>query len=285
MNYKHIRGVVLDMDGVLWRGMQPLPGLPELFAWLAESQTPYALATNNSSKTQADYIRKLATMGIDGVPEERIITSGTATAAYLSSRYIPGTRVHLLGMAGLAQILTEAGFDVVTGGDADDTDDEPIEVVVAGVDFELTYAKLRRAALLIRAGAEFIGTNPDRTFPSPEGLVPGAGSLIAALEAATDRRAIIMGKPASPMFQTALDVLDVPPAQALMIGDRRDTDILGAQEVGMQTALVFTGVTTPDDLTGGEVWPDVAYEGLPDLLKAWAGDAWYRERVKAARGR
>jgi 4-nitrophenyl phosphatase len=278
MDFKHIRGVVMDMDGVLWRGEEPLPGLAEMFVWLAETGMPYVLASNNSGKTRADYIAKLARMGVDDVPESSIVTSGTATAAYLQSRYRPGTRVHVLGMDGLRQTLDEAGYDVYN-----QSNDEPVEVVVVGVDFALTYDKLKQAALYIRSGADFVGTNPDRTFPLPEGLVPGTGSLIAALQAATDRQPVIIGKPGRPMFQAALDVLDSPAAQTVMIGDRLDTDIQGAQEAGLKTILVFSGVTTADELAGAQMWPDVAYDGLPELLKAWAGDGWYRQQSKVRR--
>jgi 4-nitrophenyl phosphatase len=278
MDFRHIRGVVMDMDGVLWRGNEPLPGLAELFAWLAETRMPYVLASNNSGTTPADYVAKLARMGVDDVPESSIVTSGTATAAYLQARYRPGTRVHVLGMDGLRQTLDEAGYDVY-----DQSDDEPVEVVVVGIDFALTYDKLKQAALYIRSGAEFVGTNPDRTFPMPQGLVPGTGSLIAALEAATDRQPVVIGKPGRPMFQAALDVLDSPPAQTVMIGDRLDTDIMGAQEAGLRTILLFSGVTTADELARAEMWPDVAYDGLPELLKAWAGEEWYRQQSKARR--
>ncbi len=279
MKFSNIQGIVLDMDGVLWRGNNPLPGLPELFDWLDESATPYALATNNSGKTPDDYVQKLAGMGVYDVPTERIVTSGTATAAYLQTRYPAGTRVYVFGMDGLRQILDAAGFDVYG--------DEPPQAVIVGVNFDLNYDTLTQAALYIRNGADFIGTNPDKTFPSPLGLVPGAGSLIAALQAATDATPIIIGKPAAPMFYTALNITRTSAESTLMIGDRLNTDIIGGRDVGMQTALLFTGVTTPEDLTqpDNSIWPDVAYEGLPELLKAWAGDKWYLDKQKVKKGR
>ena len=281
MKFSSIDAIVLDMDGVLWRGGEPLAGMAELFVWLRESDTPFALATNNSSRTQADYVVKLGNMGVDWITEERIVTSATATAAYLQKDYPAGTRVHVFGMDGLRHTLTEAGFDT-----SDDLEGTP-EVVVAGIDFEMRYEKLKQAALHIRNGAVFIGTNPDKTFPAPEGLVPGAGSMIAALETATDQTATVIGKPAAPMFQTALEVTGSAPERTLMVGDRLNTDILGAQGLGMQTALVFTGVTTSENLSDPDntIWPDVAYEGLPELLKAWAGDKWYLDKLKLKRGR
>lgn len=281
MKYTNIRAVVMDMDGVLWRGGTALPGMQEMFAWLRESDLPFALATNNSTRTPAEYVAKLAGMGVQDIPESAIVTSGTATAAYLQRHYPAGTRVFVVGMEGLRRMLDAAGFDT-----SEDTDVTP-QVVVAGLDIHLTYDRIKQATLLIRGGAAFVGTNPDRTFPAPEGLVPGAGSLLAAIEAATDVVPQVIGKPGLPMFETALAEVGTPPENTLMIGDRLNTDILGAQQMGMPTALLFTGVTTPDDLsaTDNALWPDVAYEGLPALISAWAGDAWYREKLKAKRGR
>lgn len=281
MKYTQIRGVVMDMDGVLWRGNQPLPGMQEMFMWLAEEDIPFALATNNSSRTRANYIEKLATMDVHTVPEDAIVTSGTSTAAYLQDHYPAGTRLYVFGMDGLKTMLDEAGFDV------SDADDGTPAAVVAGIKFDLTYDDLKRAALYIRDGAAFIGTNPDLTFPSPSGLVPGAGSLIAAIQAATDVEPTIIGKPYAPMFETALAITGTAPEDTLMIGDRLNTDIQGAQALGMKTALVFTGVTEPDQMTrpDNDIWPDVAYEGLPDVLKAWAGAPWYLDKMKAKKGR
>lgn len=279
MRFSTIQAVVMDMDGVLWRGESPLPGLVEWFAWLRENRTPFALATNNSSTTPADYVAKLARLGVEDVPEAAVLTSSTATAAYLQGRYPAGTSVYVLGMNGVREALLAAGFDVVDEGAAE------AQVVVVGIDFDLTYNKLKRAALLVREGAELIGTNADRTFPRPEGLVPGAGSLLAAVEAATDCKATVIGKPAAPMFEAALKYLQAAPDDTLMVGDRLDTDIAGAQALGLRTVLVFTGVTTPADLGGGAVWPDAAFDDLPAVLRAWAGDAWWQAQVKAKRAR
>lgn len=278
MKISSIAGVISDMDGVLYRGELVLPGVAELFAWLRERGIPVVLATNNSSRTRAEYVSKLAQMGIAGIPEAAILTSAIATADYLRERYPAGTRVYVLGMLGIREALTEAGFDL-----ADDTSGEPVDVVVSGIDFQLTYDKLKRAALHIAAGADFIGTNGDVTFPSHDGIVPGAGSLLAALQAATGRAPTIIGKPYAPMFQAALHHLGLPAENVLMIGDRLDTDILGAQQLGIQTALVFTGIAQPDDQITQNIWADVAYEDLSALIRAWAGDEWYRALLKQKR--
>jgi 4-nitrophenyl phosphatase len=281
MKFSAIQGVIFDMDGVLWHDNTPLAGFDDLFAWLRESGIPYAFATNNSSKTPQAYVQKFADMGIPDVPSACIFTSAVATAQHLQSRYMAGTRLFVLGMAGIRTALDEAGFDL--------TEDEAQvpQAVVVGIDFHMTYARLKQATLHIRNGADFIATNADKTYPTPEGLAPGAGSIVAALEAATDQQAEVIGKPARPIFDLVLKYLDTPASNTLMVGDRLDTDIQGGRDAGMKTALLFTGATTPDHLMNprNDIWADVAYEGLPDLLKAWAGDVWWLARQKSKRGR
>jgi 4-nitrophenyl phosphatase len=259
MDSSTINGVILDMDGVLWLGDQPLPGMADLFRFFRSRGIRFVLATNNSSKSPADYIAKLARMGVHGIEEWQIVTSGTAAVSYLQTHYPEGTNIHVLGGDGLKVMIGKAGYVLA--------DDAP--VVVAGIDVALTYDKLKRAALLIRNGAHFIGTNADVTIPVPEGLAPGAGSILAALRAATDCEPIIMGKPNAPMFETALRNLNTDAAHALMIGDRLQTDTLGAQNVGLRAALVLTGVATADDLASSNIRPDAVYKGLPELIAAW----------------
>ena len=247
------------MDGVLWRGQQPLPGLQAFFDHLHKRGIAFALATNNSRKTPADYVHKLAEMGVSGIDARHIITSGTATASYLQQEYPAGTRLFVIGGDGLKQILVQAGFVLV---------EEAAQAVVCGIDFDLTYSKLQTAALQIRGGADFIGTNPDASFPSPAGLLPGAGSILALLAAATDSKPTIIGKPEPAMFDAALRRLGTAPAQTLMIGDRINTDISGAQALGISTALVMTGVESAQSLRASPIQPDFVFAGLPELLAA-----------------
>ncbi|MBI1257457.1 MAG: haloacid dehalogenase, partial [Chloroflexi bacterium] len=171
MNLSSINGVIMDMDGVLWRGDEMLPGMSQFIDFLRARGLPFALASNNSSKTPADYIVKLAGMGVSGVTEHQIVTSATATVDYLQTTYPVGSAVHVIGGDGLKSLVSGAGFVI----------SDEAAVVVVGIDFNLTYNKLRRAAGLIRKGADFIGTNADATFPMPDGLAPGAGSILAAL--------------------------------------------------------------------------------------------------------
>jgi 4-nitrophenyl phosphatase len=255
------QGVIIDMDGVLWRGETVLPGMPDLFAFLRETHIPFVLATNNSGRHPEQYIEKLAGMGVEDITEEQIVTAGTATADYLREQYPEGTRLYVIGHDGLRRVLREAGFVLA---------DSDVEAVVVGIDFEFNYALARHATLLIRQeGAAFIGTNPDVTFPSPDGLVPGAGSIIAMIEAAVEVEPTIIGKPAEGMFRVALERLGSDPSDTLMIGDRINTDIEGAQKQGIQTALLLTGVTTRDEAESHPQPPDAIYETLNDLLTGW----------------
>jgi 4-nitrophenyl phosphatase len=260
VKFEDIRGVICDMDGVLWRGGELLPGMEAFFQLMHDADMPYMLASNNSSRSPAQYVEKIGGMGVNTVREDNIVNSGLATANFLTKEYPIGADVHVVGGDGLRQVIAEAGFPLV---------DDNAEVVVVGLEFDVTYEHLRRATLQIRAGARFIGTNPDPSFPSPEGLIPGAGSIIAAIEVATDVQPEIIGKPYAPMFEYALEKMGTDPAHTLMIGDRISTDIAGAVELGIKTALVFTGVTTPDELVQSDIQPDVAYEDLDALLKAW----------------
>ena len=248
-----IKAVISDMDGVLWRGSQALPGMSEFFDLLFARGLDFALATNNSSRTRQDYVDKLASMGVSGIQRRHIVTSGTATVSFLKSQHPAGTPMYVVGGDGLKRMLTDAGFKLVEAG---------AEIVVCGVDFDLTYDKARTATLLIRAGARFIGTNPDTSFPAPEGLVPGAGSIIALIEAASGQAPAIIGKPERAMFDAALSQLGTRPEATLMIGDRIGTDIAGAQALGMKTALVMTGVETEDSLRASPVQPDRVFARL-----------------------
>ena len=260
MDFSTIHGVIMDMDGVLWRGDEILPGVAAFFDFLRARNLPFVLASNNSSKTPADYAAKLASMGVGGVGEHQVVTSGTATVDYLQTHYPAGVPVHILGGDGLKALVSGAGFVL----------SDEARIVVVGIDFNLTYNKLKRAAALIRNGADFIGTNGDATFPLADVLAPGAGSLLAALKTATDRQPLVIGKPNKPMFEAALHTLGTEPQNTLMIGDRLDTDIQGAQAAGLQAALVFTGVTNAAILAASDIQLEGIYDDLPALMAAWA---------------
>lgn len=259
MPLSDIKAVVSDMDGVLWKGDTPLEGMSDFFDFLRFHEIPLVLATNNAGKHPQDYLLKLASMGVHNVESWQIITSSTATADYLRSIYPEGTRLYVIGNAGLPQVLEEAGFVLA---------DENVAAVVAGIDSDFTYAKAKKATLLIRNdGAAFIGTNPDLTYPSPEGLIPGAGSIIGMIELATDVQPVLVGKPARAMFDVALQRLGTSPSETLMLGDRLNTDIEGGANAGLQTAFLLTGVSKREDI--GAIQPDYIFEDLPALMQTW----------------
>ena len=254
-----LQALVIDMDGVLWRGAAALPGLSEFFAFLRANKIPFTLATNNASKTQTQYAQRFAKLGIEISPAE-VMTSSLATAAYLKTQYPPGTKMYVVGQDGIKQALTNAGFTL---------SEEDAAVVVAGIDFELTYNKLKIAALQINKGARFIGTNPDLTFPVEGGFAPGAGSILAAISAATGKQPTVIGKPEPRLFEMALQKMKTNPAHTAMIGDRLETDILGAQRAGLRTILVLSGVTTPEALKTSDIQPDWVFSGIDELVEVW----------------
>jgi 4-nitrophenyl phosphatase len=256
----HFNAILLDMDGVLYRGDLPLPGVGDLLALCERRGIAYACVTNNSTLTPEDYQAKLAAMGI-AMPAARVITSSIATRRYLEHEFPRGTPGFYIGMRGLREALFGDGYFIY--------DEQHPQVVVSGLDMELTYQKLKIAALAIRAGARFVGTNPDLTLPTEEGLVPGAGSIQALLRAATDVAPLVIGKPEPTMLHAAIDILQADPQRTLVIGDRLDTDIAGAAAAGLASALVLTGVTTLADLELSALQPDVVYAGLPEMVAGW----------------
>jgi 4-nitrophenyl phosphatase len=264
MTFAGLDGVILDMDGVLWRGNEALPGAAAFLDWLRSRGIPFALASNNSSRTPRDFVRKCAQLGLGIIDERHIVNSGAVAVAYLLAHYPPGTPVYVLGGDGLKEMVVRAGFPL--------SDADKVPVVLVGIDFNLTYERLKRAAYLVRGGAAFVGTNADATFPMPDGQAPGAGSLLALLHTATGVAPRVMGKPEAPMYHAAMQVLGTQPASTLMIGDRLDTDIAGARRLGMPAALVLTGVTEDEEraipVLPGEQ-PTVTVPDLPALQVLW----------------
>jgi len=261
---RDIHGLLMDMDGVITRGQQALPGAPAFFDFLRARAIPFVLVTNNSSRTVQQIQETLAHMGI-AVAVDEILTSAQATALYLRERAPAGARVLPVGEEGLRAALREAGFTLV--------EQRPADYVVAGIDWHLTYDTLKRACLAIRDGAIFIGTNPDRTFPSEEGIVPGAGSILAALATCTGVEPVVIGKPALPIIELALQRLGVPAEHVAFVGDRLETDILAGQRAGLLTILVLTGVTRREDLAASDIAPDLVVENLVELQRAWELDS------------
>lgn len=254
-----LRHLIIDMDGVLYRGTERIPGTPEFLGFLRERGIGFVLATNNATLTPQQFVTKLAGMGVE-VGVDELLTSSQATASHLASIAPSGTRVFVVGMDGLRTALEEAGFELV--------EQEP-DYVVAGMDFTICYERLAQATLHIRAGAGFIGTNPDRTFPSERGIVPGAGALLALLEAATGVKPRVIGKPETDMMEQAMLRLGAAPETTAALGDRLETDILAGQRAGIRTLLVLSGVTDRPLLARSEIQPDLVFEDVADLRATW----------------
>ena len=254
-----IRAVVSDMDGVLWRGDKPMPGLIEFFAFLRERDIHFILATNNATRTARQYADKLAGHGVQ-VSEAEILPSCDVVSDYLVTIAKPGTRVFVVGEAALVESLRARGFVI--------SEDEA-EFVVAGLDRQVTYAKVACANRLIRNGAKFIGTNPDKTWPSETEITPGAGAVLAFIEAAAGVKPFIVAKPEPVMFQQALARLGARPEETMMIGDRLETDIEGGLRAGLKTILVLSGISTEADVEQTGIRPDWTFRDIGELTQVW----------------
>ena len=261
---KDIRNLIIDMDGVLWRGENAIAGMPEFFDTLRQLGIAFVLATNNASKSGDEFVAKLARMGAH-VALSEILTSPQATAAYLA-QHAPGARVFVIGEAGLARELEARGLQVLTGENSGATH------VVVGIDKTLTYAKLCEACLLIRAGAAFIGTNPDLTFPGERGIVPGNGAIIAALRVSTDVEPLIIGKPEPEMMVQSMARMGGNTSNTAVIGDRLDTDILGGQRAGLTSLLVLTGIATAAQAATDPIQPDYVFQDINAIAAALRAD-------------
>ncbi len=255
-----LRSVIIDMDGVLYRGSTLIPGAASFLGFLRERDISFLLLTNNSTLTAEQYAAKLARMGVQ-VEAECILTSAEATARYLAGKAPPGTEVFAIGEDGVETELTERGFVL--------RDDTEVAYVVVGFDRHLTYRKMATACLAIRAGAKFIGTNPDKTYPSELGQMPGNGAALAAIEAGTDMAPLVIGKPQPAIFDLALQKLGAEAETSAVVGDRLDTDILGGQQVGLASILVLSGVTSAQQLQDSSIVPDCVYEDVAALHHAW----------------
>lgn len=252
------------MDGVLWRGDTPMPGLNQFFDTLNAKEYGYALATNNASKTPQQYIEKYASFGVT-VSEEHILTSALATADFLSQEYPQGTKAYVSGGPGIHQAMQNKGFDILPREAA--KKGATAELVVVGLSFDTCYEDMSAAAIFINRGARFIGTNPDSSFPSEWGVLPGAGSLLALLETATGKTPLTIGKPEPHLFKAGLRRLNAQPENSAMIGDRLNTDIVGGTAVNLTTILVLSGITQPDELEHSPIQPDFIFQNITDLTK------------------
>jgi 4-nitrophenyl phosphatase len=266
--FTNIRALIIDMDGVLWHGNQAVAGLTDFFQTLRDKNLPFILATNNASHTPQQYVSKLAEMGVAIEPKE-IMTSALATAMYLTENMDPTqTRVFLVGEDGAIQALQEQGFTLTGLYEINGPTSKGADVVVCGKDHTLTWDKLATATLNIRAGAKFIGTNDDNTLPTELGLIHGNGAILAALQTATGVSPTIIGKPEPIMYQQAISRLGADLSETIAIGDKLETDILGAIRTGIRSLMVLGGVSTEADLKVSEYQPTWVMQDLRAVTEA-----------------
>ena len=260
-----IRLVAFDLDGVIWRGPQMLPGAPEALADVLRRWLDLRYVSNNSTAHRDVVSERLRGLGLPA-GSEHVLTSAFVAGWWLRERLPEGARVMVLGEDGLLRELREAGLDAYFVRDAT-VDSPPPAAVVAGMDRHFTYETLSSAQAAVRAGALFVATNRDATFPTPTGLVPGAGAVVAALATAAEKQPVVMGKPEPALAHALASLTGVPPEQTLFVGDRLETDIGMAQDTGMMSVLVLTGISSEADVEAARSQPDAPHPDyvLPDL--------------------
>ncbi len=261
-----IKNLVLDMDGVLWHGEIPMPGLAAFFESLRALDIGFVLATNNATRVAAQYTQKLAGFGVDIAPE-LILTSAEATAGHLQRDYPDGATLYAVGENGLREALRSHGFTLLPD-DGFVGPEARADAVVVGLSRRAGWEQLASAAYLIQRGARFVGTNADATFPSEVGPVAGAGALLAFVETASGVAPEIVGKPQRAMFAEALRRLGGRPENTAVVGDRLETDIAGGQAAGLQTILVLSGVVGEAELATSAIRPGMVCADIGALAGA-----------------
>lgn len=254
MNIEEKHGYLIDMDGVIYRGSELIPGAKEFIATLREQDIPFVFLTNNSQRTRRDVVTKLMRMGIE-VEEHHIFTCAMATARFLAERKPNGT-AYVIGEGGLLHALHRNGYSVV--------DHDP-DFVVVGEGRTISFEMIERAVQLVMNGAGLISTNPDPSCPIPGGIRPGAGAITAMIEKATGRQAFSVGKPNPVMMRAARKELGLTTSGTTMIGDTMETDILGGLQMGYRTILVLSGGTHRDDLKEFSYQPDVILNSVAEV--------------------
>jgi 4-nitrophenyl phosphatase len=268
----HVRLVILDLDGVIYRGHEAIPGAPELMRRLRAAGVAVRFATNNSTVTRAGYVERLAEMGVPVLAEE-IVTSTTATIEYLR-RHEPWVRSVIgVGADGMRDELAAAGYAVTMAGDLGDgaLSGRPLagyDAVLVGLDPQLDYGRLAAAMAAVAGGALIVATNADARYPTPDGFLPGAGSIVAALAAATGSTPDVIGKPSPAMFEAIMQAASVEPGETVVVGDNPDADVEGARRAGCAAILVLTGVASAQSVAA------LAGDRVPDAVASGPDDVW-----------
>ena len=257
----HIKSLIIDMDGVVWRSDAPIGDLSIIFDRIRSRGLKFVFATNNSTKTSEQYVEKLREFGVDVEPWQ-VVTSSQAAAHAMAQKFPQGTEIFVIGEDGLRLPLEERGFEILS------TEDAPqAKAVVIGMDRDVSFQKLTEATLLVRDGIPFYATNTDKTFPTPRGEIPGAGAWISVITTATNVEPIVAGKPFPFLMDLSMEKLGTRPHETLVIGDRLETDIAAGQGVGCPTALVLSGVSTRAQAEGWKPKIDLIVEDLATLIE------------------
>lgn len=256
IQFEQKKGFICDMDGVIYHGNKILPGVAEFIDWLHREKKEFLFLTNNSGSTPKELQQKLARMGLD-VPEKHFYTSALATAAFLKEQS-PGCSVYAIGEAGLLNALYDAGITM---------NDVNPDYVVMGEGKAYSLDTLTKATNLVMKGAKLIGANSDLSGPIENGIAPACRALVAPIEMATGTQAYFCGKPNPLMMRTGLRMLGCHSSEAVMVGDRMDTDIISGMESGMSTILVLSGVSTQETLRTFAYRPTVVLDGVGDIVK------------------
>lgn len=256
IDFNQKKGFICDMDGVIYHGNRILLGVAEFIQWLHDENKEYLFLTNNSGYTPRELQQKLARMGLD-VQEEHFYTSALATAAFLKEQS-PGCSVFAIGEAGLLNALYDAGITM---------NDVNPDYVVVGEGRTYSLDTLTKATNLVLQGAKLIGANSDVSGPIENGIAPACRALIAPIEMATGTQAYFCGKPNPLMMRTGLRILGCHSGDAVMVGDRMDTDVISGMESGMSTVLVLSGVSTEDTVKTYAYRPTIVLDGVGDIVK------------------
>ncbi|MBQ9950388.1 MAG: HAD family hydrolase [Clostridia bacterium] len=248
------QGFICDMDGVIYHGNRLLPGVREFVDWLYKEKKNFLFLTNSSERSPKELQQKLHRMGLD-VDETHFYTSALATAKFISTQS-PGCSAYVVGGAGLIMALHDAG---ITMNDIDP------DYVIIGEGNTYNYENILKAVRLVMKGAKLIGTNSDLTGPAEEGIIPACRAMISPIEMTTGQSAYFIGKPNPLMMRTGLRILDVHSEDAVMIGDRMDTDIVAGIETGLDTVLVLSGVTDRREMERFPYRPRLVLNGVGDI--------------------
>jgi 4-nitrophenyl phosphatase len=255
---KEYKGYIFDMDGVIYTGKKLIPGAIEALEFLKNREKKIVFVSNNSTRSREDYAERIADMGLP-IKLEEIIPATYATAQYLAENHSE-KRIFVIGSLGLIKELLKVDLRIEETA-------EKADILVTGSDLNISYQKLSYGTSLLLRDALWVTTNTDKLYPSESGMIPGTGAVVGALQYVTGRTPdVIIGKPSKPIMEQALKALGLDKNDCLMVGDIIESDVLAGRNIGMDTALVLTGVTSLKDVEKTNTKPDYILESIKDLV-------------------